>query len=195
MEISKPPLPDAMPISNDSQVSGLWLWRGEAPPPRPAPPVRPASRIEPVAALIVSAARSARWMAPPSGLALIALAAFVTAHLLSGVQSMPGNTSAAALLPPMPAPSLARPISPAPPPPLTEAPLDQVQAPSAPITQVMAGPTQHNTVKWRARHRSPRTLRRSHALFAHRWTPLFIEPCRYQCDDWAEAEVWHGGGY
>ena len=222
------------PISDDSPESGLWLWRGEVPPPRLGPPgafdpsvappsaaaspadmtdgveistppaVRPPSRIERLTTLIISAARSARWMAPPSGWALIALAAFVTAHLLPGGQSMPGNMSAAALLP-VPAPSVARPISPAPPPPLTEAPLYQVQAPSAPlyqvqapsapVTQAMVGPTQHKPVKWRASQRSRFTVRRSHALFAHSWTPVPVEPCRYQCDGWAEAAAWHGGGY
>ena len=191
---ARPPPPDAPLISNDSQELGLWLWRGEAPSPRLAPPVQPASRLERVATLLISAARSARWMAPPSGLVLLALAAFVTAHLLPGGQSMRGNTSAAALQS-VPAPSLARPISPAPPAPLTEEPLDQVQAaPSAPVTQAMVGPAQHKTVKWRARHRSRLTVRRSHALFAHRWTPVLVEPCRYGCD-WADATAPHGGGY
>jgi hypothetical protein len=96
-----------------------------------------------------------------------------------------------------PAPSPARPISPAPPP-LTEPPLDQAQTPSASVTQAMAGPTpQHNTVKSRARRRPPLAARRSHALFAHSWAPASVEPCRYRCD-WAEATeatAWHGGGY
>ena len=191
METSKPPLPDAVPISNDSQETGLWLWRGEAPLPRPAPPGRPSSRIERVATLIISAARSARWMAMP----LVALA--VTLHLLTGGQSMPGkmpgNTSAAAPQP-TPAPSLALPISPAPPAPLTEAPLDQAPAPSAPVTQAMADLIQHKAVKRQARHRPPITVRRSPVLLAHRWTPVLVDVCRYGCD-WAEATAWHGGGY
>jgi hypothetical protein len=188
MEASRPPPPDAPLISNDSQESGLWLWRGEAPSPRPAPPVRPSSRLERVASLFISAARSAGWMGPPSGLALVALAAFVTAHLLPGGQAMPGTTSAAALQS-MPAPSLAHSISPAPPAPLIEAPVDRVQAPSAPVRQAMVGPTLHKPVRWRARH----TIRRSHVLFARRWTPVFIQPCRYECD-WAQGTAWHGGG-
>ena len=194
MEASEPPPPDAPLISNDSEESGLWLWRGEIPPPRPASPVRLSSRLERVATFFISAARSARWLGPPSGLALIALAAFVTAHLLPGGQSTRGNTSAAALRP-VSAPSLARSISPAPPAPLTEAPVDRAQAPSAPITQAVAGLTQHKPVKWRAMHRSRLTVRRSRALFARRRTPVFIAPCRYQCDGWAEAAAWHGGGY
>jgi hypothetical protein len=124
----------------------------------------------------------------PSAWALVALAAFVAAHLLSGGPSMPREMSVALPQPaPMaPAPSLARPISPAPPP-LTEPSLDQVQAPLAPVPQAMAGRTQYKTVRWRARHRS-------HALFARSSTPVFIEPCRYQCDS-PEATAWHGGGY
>src|SRR5271170_734557 len=214
MEASKPPLPvDASPISDDSQESGLWLWRGEVlspglePPvavaPSVAPPcaaaspadmtgvveistpsaVRTPSCIERLRTLFISAARSAPWMAPASVWALIGLAAFVMAHLLPGGHSMPGNTSTAALLP-VPAPGLARPISLPPPPPLTEAPLDQVQAPSAPVAQAMAEPTLHKAIKWRASHRSPLTVRRSHPLFAQRWTPVFVEHCRYRCD-WA----------
>jgi hypothetical protein len=141
---------------------------------------------------MISAARSARWMAPPSGLALVGFAAWASLHLLSGGQSVSTNTSAAALQP-VPAPSLARPISPAPPP-LAEAPLDQARAPSPPVTQAVAGPAQHKTVKWRARRRSPLIVRRGHTWFAHRWTPVFMEPCRYQCD-WMEPTAWHGGGY
>ena len=190
MEASKPPLPDEAPISNDSSETGLWLWHGAAPSPQPAPPVRSSWRIERVATLIISTARSARWLVLPSAWALVALAAFVAAHLLSGGQSMPGEMSVALPQPaPMaPAPSLAGPISPAPPPPpLTEPSLDQVQAPLAPVPQAMAERTQHKTAKWRARHRS-------HALFARSSTPVFVEPCRYQCDS-TEATAWHGGGY
>ena len=194
MEASKPPLPDTVPISNDSQETGFWLWQGEAPPPRPAPAIQPSSRFERLATAISSAARSARWMGPPSGLALIALAAGLALHLLSGGRSMPGNMSAAAPLP-VAAPSLARPVSPPLAASLTEAPVDQVQAPSAPTVQAMDGPIRHNPVKWRARRRPSLTARRSHALFARRPTPVFVEPCRYQCDGWAEAAAWHGGGY
>ena len=194
MEASKPPLPDTVPISNDSQETGFWLWQGEAPPPRPAPAIQPSARFERLATAIISAARSARWMGPPTGLALIALAAGLALHLLSGGRSMPGNMSAAAPLP-VAAPSLARPVSPPLAASLTEAPMDQVQAPSAPIVQAMAAPTQHIPVKWRARRRPSLTARRPHALFARRRAPVFVEPCRYQCDGWAEAAAWHGGGY
>jgi hypothetical protein len=196
MTASEPSSPDATPLSNENQEPGLWLWQGEALPHTEVPPSaslsRPPSRVERIAYLVGSAVRRARWLAPPSGWALVALAAWGTVHLLPGGQSISGNTSAAALQP-MPAPSLARPISPAPPPPLAETPLDRVQAPSAPVTQAMAGPPQHKTVKWRARHRSPLTVRRSHA-FAYRRTPVFVEQCRYGCD-WADATAWHGGGY
>ena len=193
MEASKPPLPNAAPISNDSQESGLWLWRGETPQPPPMPPVPSPSRIERVAARIIAAARSARWLAPPTGLALISLAAWVSLDLLAGIHSMPGKTSVAALSS-APPPGLARQIIPTPPPPLAEAPLDQVPAQSAPVTQAMTEPTQRTAVNWRARHKLPLTARRSHLLYAHRWTPVFDEQCRYHCD-WAEAGAWHGGGY
>jgi hypothetical protein len=133
-------------------------------------------------------------MGPPSGLALIALAAGVALHLLPGGQSLPGNMSAAAPLP-VAAPSLARPVSPAAPVSLTEVRPDQAQAPAAPTAQAMGGPLRHNTVRRKARRRPSLTARRSRALFAHRQAPVFVEPCRYQCDGWAEAAAWHGGGY
>lgn len=206
MTASEPSSPDATPLSNQDQAPGLWLWQGEAPPPAEPPPsaspTRPPSRVERIAYLAGSAVRRARWLAPPTGWALLALTAWGIVHLLPGSQSIPGNTSAAALQP-TPTPGLARPISPAPPPPLMQAPLDRVQAPlervqapSAPVTvtQAMAGPTQHKTVKWRARHASPLTARRSHAFIAYRRTPVFAERCRYGCD-WADAAAWHGGGY
>jgi hypothetical protein len=200
METSKPPLDDALPISNDRQETGFWLWRGEVPSPQRPPTARTSSRMERVAIVIISAARSARWLGPPSVFALIALVAFVTAHLLPGGQSIPANTSAAALGS-APAPRLARPVSPAPPPPLAEAPMERVQARPAALTQETAGPTQEmakpkarKTVKWRVRHRSPITVRSSHALFAHRWAPVIVDACRYGCD-WAETTAWHGGGY
>jgi len=187
MQTLKPPLPDEMPISNGSQESGLWLWRGETPSPAP---LRSRSRVERVSALIVSAARSAPWMAPTSGLALIGFAAWAILHLLPGDPS-PGNMSAAAPHRVV-TPRVARLLTPAPPP-LTEAPLDQEQAQSTRVIQSIAIPTHHRTVKWRSKRRSQLAARRSPAPVAHRWASVLVEPCRYQCD-WAQGMAWHGGG-
>jgi hypothetical protein len=184
MTVPEPPSPGT--ISNDGQQSGLWLWHGEAPPP-PAPPVPPPSRIERTVKAVVSAARSAGWMAPPSGMAGIALAAWAALHFLPGGQSMPTAS-------PRPALSLAlrrQPI-PAPPAVVTGVALEPVHAPSAPLAKAMGKPTQHKTVKWRASRRPQVIVRRPHVWFDHRLTPVFLQHCPYQCS-WAEAM--RGGNY
>jgi hypothetical protein len=131
-------------------------------------------------------------MAPPSALALVGLAAWLTLHLLPESRSLPGNVPAAALQP-APPPSLAPPISPPSPAGVIEAPLDQVQTPSAPITQAIAEPVQHNTVQWRVPRRKQFFVRKAHGVFIHRWRPVFWASCRYQCN-WSEPMVWSGRG-
>jgi hypothetical protein len=158
-----------------------------------ASPARPLSRVERIAYLVGSATRRARWMAPPTGLLLIGVAAWVMAYALPGGEPMPGNISAAAPQA-VASPSVALPASPAPPAGVPVAPLDQVSAPSGSIAPRMAGQTEHIPAKWRAPRRSRLVVRRVHASRVYRWTPVFWEPCRYQCD-WAEVTSWHGGGY
>jgi hypothetical protein len=168
-----------------THISGRF-WHGKAPPPLSAPPDGGPSRVERTLKVVVtSAARSPGWMALPGGLALIGLAAWLILHLPPSSQSMPGDTSAAALQPAS-SPLLAPPISPGLPAGVVEARSKQVQAPSAPITQARAGPAEHKTVRWRRTpdHRS-RFIARG-ALFAQRPTPLFADRCPYQCS-WAEA--------
>jgi hypothetical protein len=222
---SDPPSLGAAPISNDRQEPGLWLWQGEAPPqgetlpqgeaPPPASPARPPSRAERIAYLAGSAVRRARWMGPSSGWFLVGLAAFVMAHALSGGEPIPGNRPAAVpqrvppvlatvLQPVSPAPaavpqpgrspSVALPANPAPPAVMTVAQLGQVSAPSGSIAPRMAERTEHLPAKRRASRRS-RFVRRAYPLLVCQWTPVFSEPCRYQCDGGAEVMTWHGGGY
>jgi hypothetical protein len=195
MEDLTPPLPGRVPISSDSDESGLWLWRGEVPSARPAAAARLPSRLKRVAAMIGSATRPAQGLLPPSGLVLIGLtlAAWVGLQLLPGGQSMPGKISAAA---PAPARSsrTVRPLSPASPAQPIAAPPAQVQMPSVRFTHAMTEPTQHKTAKGRPRRRPPLTTKTANAFFAHRWTPRYDQQCRYQCD-WAGEVAWHGGGY
>ena len=168
-------------------------------------PARPPSRVERIAHLAGSAARRAWWMGPSSGWFLIGLAAFVMAHALSGGEPIPGNRPATVSQPgpaarasvPQPArsASVELPASPAPPAGMTVAQLGQVSAPSGPVAPRMER-TEHVPVKWRAApHRSRLLVRRASASLIRRWTPVFSEPCRYQCDDAAEVVTWHGGGF
>jgi hypothetical protein len=220
MMASDPSSP-AAPISNDRQEPGLWLWQGEAPSqgealpqgeplpqgeaPPPASPARPPSRVERIAYLAGSAVRRARWMGPSSGWFLVGLAAFVMAHALSGGEPIPGNGPAAVpqRLPPALAavpqpgrsPSVALPANPAPPAGMTVAQLGQVLPPSGSVAPRMAERTEHLPAKRRASRRSRFVVRRAYPLLVYRWTPVFSEPCRYQCDGGAEVMTWHGGGY
>ena len=161
-------------------ISGRF-WHGEAPPPISAPPGGPPSPIERTMKVIISAAQSTGWMVPPGGLALIGLAAWLTLHLLLPTsRSLPADTSAAALQAAS-SPRLAPPISPQLPAGITEARLQQVEAPSAPITP----PAEYKTVKSHKLDHRPRFIARK-ALFAYQWTPGFADRCPYQCG-WAEA--------
>jgi hypothetical protein len=216
MTASEPSSPGAAPISNESQKSGLWLWQGEAPPQDEAPPqgeasppalvARFPSRVERIAYLAGSAARRVLWMGPLGGWFLIGLAAFVMAHALSGGEPIPGNKYTAVSQPGPPArgaapqpvrsPSVALPASPAQPADMTVVQLGLVSAPAGSVAPRTAERTKHVPVKWRATpHKSRLLVRRAYASLVRRWTPVFSEPCRYQCDGGAEVMTWHGGGY
>jgi hypothetical protein len=185
MTAAEPSATDAAPASNESREPGLWLWHGETLRSASAPPGRPRPRIERTLKFMISAARSAWWMAPLGGLALIGVAAWLTPYLPTGGQAMPGDTPAVALQPAS-SPSLSPPIGPVPAAGATWLPLEQLQAPSASIRQAMVGPAKDKPLKRRTPRRSRVIAGRPHALFAHRWTPAFLAHCPYQCS-WAEA--------
>jgi hypothetical protein len=178
-------LPQAKTVSAESQESGLWLWQGEAPPPRSRP--EPLSRGRVFLDRIVAAARWTGWKAPAGGLILILLAASLVLRStpLDGqisadtraVSPQPGSTliSTRSLIPP---PSIE----------LPDVALDQVRMPPAASTQMIAQPAEGQMVKRRAQRRSPPSVRRAHASFARRGSPVLIPGVLTPPKDQTEGE-------
>jgi hypothetical protein len=193
MTASEPPSPE-----NERQEPGLWLWHGEAPAQNEAlPPIQPLSRAKRITDLLVSAGQRARRLASPNGPALIALAllgsaAWAMLYLLPSGEPVRGIRPVSAS-PPIPRPGVIRAASPVPSTAVAIARLAPVPAAPASIAQTGQEPIEHKTGKSRAWHRS-RHVKRAHAAFVHLRTPVYWEPCRYQCD-WAGSITWHGGGY
>jgi hypothetical protein len=164
-------LPQAKSVSAESQETGLWLWQGKAPPPRSRP--EPISRGRVILDRIIAAARWTGWIAPAGGLVLILLAASLVLpstaldrRILGGTRAVspqPGSTLIAthSLIPP---PSIE----------LPDVALDKVQMPPAAPTHMMAQPTEGQMVKRRAQRRSPPSVRRTHASFARRGSPVLL---------------------
>src|ERR1700740_1038715 len=65
-------LSQAKSVSAESQETGLWLWQGDAPPPRSRPEPLSGGRV--ILGRIVAVARWTGWIAPAGGLILILLA-------------------------------------------------------------------------------------------------------------------------
>jgi len=178
---------DRVLISNGNGEAGLWLWHGEAPPLPSAAP-QPNSQLENILARMRHAARRAGWIALPSGLALILLAASVM-HSAPPQRPEPASKPAVSL-PPAPSPTIARPDIAFPPAQLAEARFDQVRVPSAPAPQIsVRGPGQR-MVSWRPRHKSSRTVKKSRALLVHRGPPPLIVGVLMP-----PVMPWRGGGY
>ena len=162
-------LAQAKSISAESRETGLWLWQGEAPPPRSHP--EPLSRGRGILGRIVAAARSIRWIAPAGGLILILLAASLLLRsppldrrISAGTRAVspqPGSTL-------IPSHSLISPPSIE----LPDVRLDQVQMPPPPAAQMMARPADGQMVNRRAQHRSPTSVRGTSASFARRGSPV-----------------------
>lgn len=196
---SEPLSPDAAPAAGVNQESGLWLWRGEEPPPAeasaPASPDMASVRawIDQTAPRLVLAARRARWLALPGGLAVVGFAAFATVHLLTSAKpSISADVPAVAvavvtMAPPNTAPSAVL----QPPPELPASQPEAAPAPPAPPAPATAERAEPQTVKSRVSHRVRHAVKRAHAAYARRWA---WEACRYQCD-WQQPMSWHGGGY
>jgi hypothetical protein len=166
-------------MSTESQESGLWLWHGEAPPSPSSSP--PASRVRQILGRAVSAGRWGGWLALPGGLILGLLA---TSLLLSTPpDDLARADKPAVAVQPAPSPIVAPPLVPAPPGSLAGVQLDQVERPTAPTAQTVAGGTGRQVAKWRAHLTSSATGRKIHASFARRASRVF------------EPMTWHGGGY
>jgi hypothetical protein len=208
MTASEPLLPDAAPAAGVNQEGGLWLWRGEAPPtaetPAPPPPDTPPtasarSRIEQTAHRLGVAARRARWLALPGGLALVGLAAFAMVHLLTSAKPPiagigPAIAPVAAAMTPAASVVAIDTATAAPAPPsqsAPEMPAVRSEGAVAPLGAPTAVTAEHQTAKSRASHRVRHAVKRAHARYSRRWA---WEACRYQCD-WQQPMSWHGGGY
>ena len=164
-------LSDTTSPSEEDHGSGLWLWHGKAPPP--LQPFQPASRVQQIPGPTVSALRRRGWMALPGGVALALLAVMLRSTPLDKLP--PADTPAVALEP-VPSPTEAHAVIPAPPVNIsaprvehTDTQFDQAQMPSPPTTLG----TEHQLEKTAAHHTSARTTRKAHA-FAGKGSPFII---------------------
>ena len=164
-------LPEAKAVSAESQDSGLWLWQGQAPPPRFR--TEPSSRGRVILDRVVAAVRWTGWIAPAGGLILILLAASLVLRSAPLDRRISGDTRAVS---PQLGSTLIATHSLIPPPSiqLPDVGLDQLRMPPASSTQMIAQPAEGQMVKRRAQGRSPPSVRRTHASFARRGSPVLI---------------------
>jgi hypothetical protein len=181
-----PPIsPSARLVSTDLEESGLWLWRGEAPPTSAL--TRPQSRNPQFLRRIMAGAVWARWIAVPAGLAL----AFFAVSMIPRPDRPVSADRPAAALSTAPSPAVTPPIVPITPAERTTAKLDEVQVPSAPSpAKITAQGPEPPVVKGRAQHKSSRTARKTHASYVRK-RPLFPRPGVLT----PPSITWHGGGY
>jgi len=182
---SAPVSPSAALISIDIKESGLWLWQGEVPPSPSLP--QPKSRDRQFLRRMMPAAGWTGWIAVPAGLIL----AFLAVSMIRRPDRPVSADRPAVALSAAPSPAVTRPIVSVPPAGRTEAKLDQVQVPSAPpAAKITAQGPEPPVVKGRARHKSSRTARKTHASHVRRG-PLFPTPGVLT----PPPMTWHGGGY
>jgi hypothetical protein len=159
----------AKSVSAESQETGLWLWRGEAPPPRSSPEPLSGGRV--ILGRIVAAARWTGWIAPAGGLLLVLLATSLVLRSTALDRRISVDTRTVS-------PQAASPLIATHsriPPPSIELPglrLDQVQMPPTASMQMMAQPTEGQMVKGRAQRRSPPSVRRTRASSSRRGSPV-----------------------
>jgi hypothetical protein len=189
-------------ISNGNEEAGLWLWHGEA-LAQPSLP-RPKSRLENIRARMIPAARWPGLIALCGSLALTLLA-------VSLMRSAPPHGSGAANAPsvappPVPSPTIARPIAAAPPPvraptvappivvvppaQLPKAQLDQVQVPSAPPAQIGGQAPERQMVQWYSHRKSLRTVKKIPASRVRKGPQILFPGVLTP-----PVTTWHGGGY
>jgi hypothetical protein len=164
-------LSQAKSVSAESQETGLWLWQGEAPPPRSRPELL--SRARGILGRIVAATRSIRWIAPAGGLIFILLAGSLVLHSMALDGRISADTRAASPQPGstlIPSRSLVSPPSIE----LPDVRLDQAQMPAPPASQMTARPAEGQMVNRRAQRRSPTNVRGTSAAFARRGSPVLI---------------------
>jgi hypothetical protein len=163
---------EAKSVRAESQDSGLWLWQGQAPPPRSRP--EPSSRGPVILDRIVAGVRWTRRIAPAAGLILISLAASLVLRSTTLDKRISADTRAQSLQPGL---TLIAPHSLIPPPSieLPDVGSVQVRIPPAAFAQMMAQPAEGQMVKRRTLRRSPPRVRRTHTAFA-RTSDAFWRP-------------------
>ena len=161
---------DTTSQSDENQASGLWLWHGKA--PLPPSPLQPASHVPQIPGPNVPALRRRGLMALPGGVALALLAVMLRSTPLD---KPPSADTPAVALEPVPSPTEAHAVIPAPPVNISAPRVehtdtqDQAQMPSPPTTLG----TEHQLEKTAAHHTSARTTRKAHA-FAGKGSPFII---------------------
>jgi hypothetical protein len=185
---------DAVLISTDSKEAGLWLWQGEAPPPRSLP--QPKSPDQQILRRIEPAAGWAGWIAlPTTGLALTLIAVLMMPHPdRPGPADTPMVAPSSAPSPAVavssaPSPTVALPVIGMPPAEPTTTQLDQEQMPSAPAAEIMTRGPEPRVAESRAQRKSSRMARKIHALHVRK-VPLFPTPGVLT----PPPMTWHGGG-
>jgi hypothetical protein len=178
-------MPQAESVSAESPETGLWLWQGEAPPPRSGP--KPPWRARVILARIVDAARSASWIARAGGLILILLTGSLVLRPTALDRRISAETPAVS---PQPGSTLVVTHSPINPPSIEfpDVGLDLARMPPVESAQMMAQPAEGQMVKRRAHRRSPPSVRRTHELFARRGSPFLIPGVLTPPQDQAEGE-------
>ena len=166
-------------IRAESQEAGLWLWQGEAPPPRS--PTAPS-----ILGRIASAARWTGWRAPAGGLILVLLAASVVLCSTPPDEQLSADMRPIAAEPPSPLIVGHALISP----PSIEFPdlrLDQLQMPPPASAQIVAQPTEGRMANRRAQRESAASIRKSSAS-ARRGSPVLVPGVLTPPKDQAERQ-------
>jgi len=164
-------LSQAKSLSAESEETGLWLWQGEAPPPRSRR--EDLSRRRSILGRILAAPRWTGWIGRAGGLIFILLPASLVLRSTPLDGEIPAD---ARVVSPQPRSTLVATHSLIPPPSI-ELPnlrLEQVQMPLSAATQIMPEPREGQIANSRAQARSPTSVRRTHTRFARRGSPVLI---------------------
>ena len=181
---------DTTSQSDENQASGLWLWHGKA--ALPPSPLQPASHVPQIPGPNVPALRRRGWMALPGGVALALLAVMLRSTPLD---KPPSADTPAVALEPVPSPTEAHAVIPAPPVNIsaprvehTDTQFDQAQMPSADYPRDRA--RRRTTHQREPREKPTHSLAKAHHLSStecsrrriFRWLGMMAVTERFQRD-------------